>query len=301
MELIASLLFYVWLFCFGACVGSFLNVVVYRLPRGMNLAYPGSRCPRCGHAIRLLDNIPILSWLALAGRCRDCGGKISIRYLWVELLVASAFLVVAGGERWLPAGSWGVAARPALSPADVVPYWLMYGLHVSLLTTSIGAVLILGDHQTAPGRLFLPVIVLGFAVPLIWPELRSVPAWNDAGLTRWQSGLIDGLAGLAAGTIAALTGSWCYRSLRGSWPPFAPVSSMAALGVVFGWQRALLWSGPLLALFLLSARGLRRMTAPPAAMDADPRQPDDQESAQERSPGPFSEHDAARPLDESAT
>src|SRR5580765_3469941 len=83
MELLASLFLYAWLFCVGACIGSFLNVVVYRLPRGKNLVYPGSMCPRCGHPIRLYDNIPIVSWLVLRGRCRDCRASISPRYVFV--------------------------------------------------------------------------------------------------------------------------------------------------------------------------------------------------------------------------
>src|SRR5262245_53059291 len=99
MEWTASILLHVWLFCVGACVGSFLNVVVYRLPRGKSLAHPGSCCPSCGHAIRLWDNIPILSWLVLRGRCRDCRAAISPRYFWVELLVAALFLAVAFWER----------------------------------------------------------------------------------------------------------------------------------------------------------------------------------------------------------
>src|SRR5881227_2959075 len=104
MELLANVFLWVWLFCMGATVGSFLNVVVYRLPRRKNLAYPGSFCPRCGHPIRLNDNIPILSWLALRGRCRDCGGRISPRYFFVELTVAALFLLVLAGEQVMPAG-----------------------------------------------------------------------------------------------------------------------------------------------------------------------------------------------------
>lgn len=79
----------------GAIVGSFLNVVIYRLPRGESIVTPGSRCPGCGHAIRPRDNIPVLSWLALGGRCRDCGQPISVRYPTVELVTALLFTLVA--------------------------------------------------------------------------------------------------------------------------------------------------------------------------------------------------------------
>ena len=88
----------IWLFALGAAIGSFLNVVVYRLPAGQSLVHPGSRCPRCGHAIRWHDNLPIVGWLLLKGRCRDCREPISPRYPLVELLVAAMFVVLAAAQ-----------------------------------------------------------------------------------------------------------------------------------------------------------------------------------------------------------
>ena len=81
-----------WFFIVGACVGSFLNVVVYRLPRGGSLLRPASRCPSCGQSIRPWDNIPVLSWFLLRGRCRDCGAKISWRYPLVEAIIGFWFV-----------------------------------------------------------------------------------------------------------------------------------------------------------------------------------------------------------------
>ncbi len=81
----------IMLFVLGACIGSFLNVVVYRLPRGESIVFPPSHCPTCGRAIRWYDNIPILSWIVLRGRCRDCGAGISPRYIIIETV--TAFLV----------------------------------------------------------------------------------------------------------------------------------------------------------------------------------------------------------------
>ena len=76
----------------GACIASFLNVVIWRVPRGESVVSPPSHCPKCGARIRWWCNIPVLSWLALRGRCRDCGAPISPRYVLVELLGAALFL-----------------------------------------------------------------------------------------------------------------------------------------------------------------------------------------------------------------
>src|SRR5215210_6905225 len=85
---------------FGLVVGSFLNVVAHRLPRGESLAHPGSRCPRCGTPVKPYDNVPLLSWLVLRGRCRHCGEPISARYPLVELATGLLFaaVVLAKGD-----------------------------------------------------------------------------------------------------------------------------------------------------------------------------------------------------------
>src|SRR3954454_14650649 len=79
----------------GAAIGSFLNVVVYRLPRGESLVSPGSRCPSCEAPIAGYDNVPVVSWFVLRGRCRRCGAKISARYPLIELGTALAFVATA--------------------------------------------------------------------------------------------------------------------------------------------------------------------------------------------------------------
>src|SRR3954453_12623825 len=80
---------------FGLLIGSFLNVVAYRLPRGESLSTPRSRCTSCGEEVRPYDNVPVLSWLLLRGRCRHCGARISARYPAVELLTAASFVGIA--------------------------------------------------------------------------------------------------------------------------------------------------------------------------------------------------------------
>jgi leader peptidase (prepilin peptidase)/N-methyltransferase len=99
----------------GSCVGSFLNVCVYRIPKAMSLFRPRSRCPRCLTAIRARDNIPVLGWLILGGKCRHCRGAISPRYATVELIVGLLFAGVylaavslARGDLWEQAGAWRV-------------------------------------------------------------------------------------------------------------------------------------------------------------------------------------------------
>src|SRR6185436_7440035 len=112
---------------------------------------PGSCCPQCGHAIRLWDNIPILSWLFLWGRCRDCRARISPRYFWIEMLVATMFLAVAFWERttWTGAFGW-FPQRPPIWAYDVWPYWSRYAMHVVEIATLLGGVLIMGDGFGVP-------------------------------------------------------------------------------------------------------------------------------------------------------
>lgn len=85
---------YTFIFLVGACIGSFLNVCIYRIPKRLSLIAPGSRCPRCGVPIRWRDNIPILSYVLLRGRCRSCGEPISVRYPLVESLTAGCYLLL---------------------------------------------------------------------------------------------------------------------------------------------------------------------------------------------------------------
>jgi prepilin signal peptidase PulO-like enzyme (type II secretory pathway) len=267
MELLASAFLYAWLFCVGACIGSFLNVVVYRLPRGMNLVGPSSFCPRCRHPIRLRDNIPIVSWLVLRGHCRDCHNPISSRYFWVELAVATIFLAVALVETRLtgslPTRNWN-ASRWLISPYETVPFWSAYALHVALLTTLLGAALIDCDGFRTPGAMFLPVIVATLALPALWPLLyHDQPLF--AGLQAgWEAGLAAGLAGWAAGLAVGTLVSVLWRvSARRDRPRFNSVGLFVAAGVVVGWQHVLqiaALSGLLFAGAILVLR-LRRAVA----------------------------------------
>lgn len=280
MEWTARGLLAAWLFAFGASIGSFLNVVVYRLPRGMDLVYPGSHCPRCGHAIRLWDNIPIISWLLLGGRCRDCRGPISSRYFWVELAVASTFLAVAIVEAFLPRGFQEAdpQLRPLLTTYHGLPFWCAYATHVILITTLIGAALIDFDGWPTPARMFFPVSIMAVVLPMIWPQIRRAPMGLRLGNPdTWQAALVEGLVGMSAGAMLGITTSLAWRiaakgrlqpgslpggeEVAGEGPKFAPICLFAAAGAVLGWQRVLVpAAGSLVALAIAIAvfRSMRR-------------------------------------------
>jgi leader peptidase (prepilin peptidase)/N-methyltransferase len=136
----------------GAVVGSFLNVVAYRLPRGESLAHPPSRCPSCGARVKPYDNIPVLSWLLLRGRCRSCGSRISWRYPAVEAGTAllCALVVVAKGadsDAWL-----GIAFVLVLVPITLIDL----------------------DHRLIPNKLTLPGAVVAIVV-LVLTDSDSLP------------------------------------------------------------------------------------------------------------------------------
>lgn len=120
-----------FVFVTGCCIGSFLNVVIYRLPRGKSLVCPGSACPQCGKAIRWYDNIPLLSWLVLGARCRDCKTPISARYLLIELLTGLVFL-------GLYVAYFRVGLRGGM-PAFAAGGGLVYLTHICLLCALIAA------------------------------------------------------------------------------------------------------------------------------------------------------------------
>jgi leader peptidase (prepilin peptidase)/N-methyltransferase len=128
----------------GAVVGSFLNVVAYRLPRGESLATPGSRCPSCETPIKPYDNVPVLGWLWLRGRCRNCGARISVRYPLVE--AATALLCA------------GVVLADGTSPAAA--------LGIALVLTLVPIALIDFDRQIIPNAITAPAAVLAVALGL---------------------------------------------------------------------------------------------------------------------------------------
>ena len=122
----------------GLIVGSFLNVVIYRLPLGQSLASPPSRCRTCGYSLRWFDNIPVLSWVFLGGRCRKCGVSVSWQYPLVELTTCALFVLVV----WLTPMGPLVASRLILVCILIV----LFGIDL--------------EHQSLPNSITLPGIVI---------------------------------------------------------------------------------------------------------------------------------------------
>jgi leader peptidase (prepilin peptidase)/N-methyltransferase len=144
----------------GAAVGSFLNVVVYRLPRRQSLLWPGSRCPACSHAIRAFDNVPVLGWLWLRGRCRDCRAPISARYPLIEAVVAGSFLLLGYVELF--------RAVPATVPST--NQLVVFAGHAFLLCCLLAGGMIDWDGFPWPKSLLVPLFLVG----LIWSLRFSI-------------------------------------------------------------------------------------------------------------------------------
>ncbi len=259
---------HLYFFAVGATIGSFLNVVVYRMPRGLGVVYPASRCPKCLTPIRMRDNIPIVSWLRLRGRCRACGEPISSRYLLVELGVGLLFWgllmteVVPGGANLplrTPTFHRGVIWTVWSLPWDLLG---IYVYHCWLLCVLVCLGLIRYDRQPAPSKLLAIGLVAGLAPPLLWPDLRPVP-WSLLAEGSWRgpwSALIDGVAGIAAGALVggALAAALHEPRTRGG-ELKATCGAAALVGAYLGWQAAVS-TGLLAALLCLVvailARGL---------------------------------------------
>lgn len=138
---------------FGTLIGSFANVVIYRVPAGISVVAPRSACPGCGTPIRALDNIPLLSWIALRGRCRDCREPISARYPLVESAVGVLFVVVA---LW----RWPSIADDH-STAAIVGELLTLAAFLYLAAISVVLAMIDIDTRTLPNAIVLPAYVVG--------------------------------------------------------------------------------------------------------------------------------------------
>ncbi len=235
----AGWLFAAWLFLFGGAIGSFLNVVIYRLPAGIGLVTPGSHCPACKKAIRWFDNVPIFGWLVLRGRCRDCRARISVRYPIVEAVTAGTFLLLGAvevlqrGENLpLPPGELSGAGLWPLAPWSLVQLYGICAYHLLLLCTLLAAVLIEWDGHRTPIRLFAAALIGGLAAPLFWPYLH--PVATCPALNGWLAGAADGATGLAAGLLLG----WLASLMGMPQHKTGTIACSACVGLFLGWQAA---------------------------------------------------------------
>lgn len=266
MQYSAEWLIVAWLAVVGGIIGSFLNVVVYRLPQGMSLIDPPSHCPKCKHLIRWFDNVPVLGWIMRRGRCRHCRNPISIRYPVVEAITAAIFGLLVAVE-YLSVGA-NLLPRPVEIAENLyVTGWStqqLYGIylyHVLLLCTLLCTALIEIDGHQPPWRLFVPALVVGLAAPLVWPALRPVPAFVN--VPNWLAGAVDGLAGLAAG--AALGGIiwWALRQRKHT----GLLWGLSGVGLFLGWQAVTALAVTTLAIHLplqILGRILPKLRVPPS-------------------------------------
>jgi leader peptidase (prepilin peptidase) / N-methyltransferase len=240
----------------GLCLGSFLNVVIYRLPRGLSLLRPGSSCPACGAPIRPQHNLPLIGWLLLRGRCADCRAPISLRYPLIELggglLAGIAFfglpLVWSG-----PAGlsGWQQAAAAGVFP--VRGHWILVSLAALWLLDSLLAVLFIDlEHRIIPNEISLG----GTAVGLV--------------LSPWTIGLGSALVGAASGAGALFLVGWVYqKACRRDGMGLGDVKLAGMLGAFLGLKGVLLsvllasFLGSLLGIGLIALHRGSRLTALP--------------------------------------
>ena len=259
-----------WFLFLGGAVGSFLNVVVYRLPAGMSISWPGSHCPRCNHAIRACDNVPVLAWLWLRGRCRDCHQWISFRYPLVEAVTAGLFLLLLVVEVFH--GGQNLPTRIPQVPPELHPYPPTQApgiclLHLGLLCTLLAAGLIRWDGKRPPRSLFVPLLLAGLVAPSIWPWLHPLAADREVAEIPW-GGAVDGLLGLGTALFLGRLAEWLgTRFSAMSRPGNQILGEALGIGVVLGWQAVFLLVPLALLLEELSRiaslrwRPLRRLVA----------------------------------------
>ncbi|MBY0527822.1 MAG: prepilin peptidase [Gemmataceae bacterium] len=159
-------------FAIGAAIGSFLNVCIYRLPLEKSVLWPGSRCGSCLKPIRMRDNIPVLSYWLLGGRCRMCGAEFSMQYFWVELLTGLAFAGLFYLEVVVNIHGFGLLAREAFNiEQGVIPWqgWVIFGHHAILLSLLIVAAGCDLMHREIPLSVTLPGTAIGLLGATLWP------------------------------------------------------------------------------------------------------------------------------------
>jgi len=276
-----------WVFVLAATIGSFFNVVVHRLPAGRSVVFGRSACPACGGMVQARDNIPILGWLLLGGRCRWCGTEIAARYPIVEAVCAGALLMLWCAE--LLSGGVTLPVRPPNRDVGLVwivlePQWDLIGLflyHAALLCMLLVWTLIAVDRRPIPVRHAVTALCLMTAAAMLVPGLHPVPVRLPAGAVAWpppaeawlSRGLFVSLAGAAAGCVVAAVVAaldpWSRRrhdtlvateTPRGRQPAAGLTWGLVLVGVTLGWQ-AVVATALIAALIAALIHGAARLSA----------------------------------------
>jgi leader peptidase (prepilin peptidase) / N-methyltransferase len=226
---------YFWVFLLGSVIGSYLNVVAYRLPLGKPLFWPPSSCPSCGSRIAIRDNIPVLGWIMLEGKCRNCRQPISKRYPIVEAIVGGLFLLLALVELFTDGANipyreynrdWGLLTTVLFPRPALIAQFLF---HAAWMSTLVAVVLIDLDKQRQPAKTILLwmgwIAVIAVALS---PELLPVKVVQARWANEHIEAVVASLVGMAAGL---LIGRMHDRRFDGSVPLV-----LALTGAYFGWQ-----------------------------------------------------------------
>ncbi len=208
---------------FGAVIGSFLNVVIHRLPLDESIVFPNSRCPKCGAAIKAYDNIPIISYLVLGGRCRACQSPIPIRYPAVEAMTALLFALT-------------FTLRSGLTIA--LPFDLIF------VAAIIALIFIDAEHMILPNAITYPGIVFAFVARALIPNLDgtgTLAAGLLPGQPAWMLSLVGALVGALAGGGSLWLVGWLWERFRGVQAMgLGDVKMMLMVGAFLGWPLTLL-------------------------------------------------------------
>ena len=209
-------------FAFGACIASFLNVCIWRLPREESVVRPGSHCPKCNAPIKWYQNIPIVSWCCLRGRCANCHQPISIRYTVVELLGGVLFLMAY--LQWAMPNM--LREMPILGLVPVGDVWLMAAEWLVVTGLILGSFIDL-EHFYLPDRVTIGGMVLGVPISFLVPELQCQ---TDRLIALYWS-----LGGMAAGFLFLWgVGAFFSKLFKKEALGFGDVKLIGAVGAFFG-------------------------------------------------------------------
>jgi leader peptidase (prepilin peptidase) / N-methyltransferase len=238
---------------FGAIIGSFLNVVIHRLPREESIVFPNSKCPSCGAVIAFYDNIPVLSYLILGGKCRGCKKHITARYPAVELLTACVFVAIA----WHDGLSWAL------------PFDLIFAAALLALVFIDAEHMILPNAITYPGIVF--AIIARLAIPYLTGTLHfdDLPSLMTGALATspiWVISLAGAFLGALIGGGSLWLMGWTWEKLRGvEAMGLGDVKMMFMVGAFLGWRLTILTifigvlSGSIIGILLMARQGKRDM------------------------------------------